>query len=82
MKASPTPIDQPVAPSDCKSLGNQGRFDRQAIENGNRGNFAQVERKRLIIRFFIKKMPKFLPPELSKKPETTKSVHRSQTITD
>ena len=70
LKAYSTPIDQPVAPVDGGVQGDQDRFDREKRENENRRNFAQMERKRHIIRLFKKAMPKFIRLKLLEEPET------------
>ena len=62
MKAYPTPVDQPVALVYVTVVGDQDRFDRETRENDNRGNFAQMQRERHIIRLFRKAMPFFIRP--------------------
>ena len=71
LKAYPTPIDIPVAPVDGDVPNDQDRFDRETRENQNRGNFAQMERERHIIRLFKKAMPNFIKLKLLEEPEDT-----------
>ena len=57
IKVYSTPANQPVAPADGTVVGDKDRYDRETRENDNRRNFAQLERKGLLMRLFKKAMP-------------------------
>ena len=59
-----------MAPVDNTVANDQDRFDRETRQNINRRNFAQMERKRLIIRHFKKTMSNFKILKLLEEPET------------